>query len=166
MADISFNFAFYKLKIAQIAWVNQLFQHLNLVRLYGHGFFEWSRMLMRKNVNNDVSKDSPIETAPKSPFSCVNRTSIWCKSYLVFWRHTHRQPKLSMRVIITRVGYYVIPKMAGNITRTCTFRGKNPAIVQICLILGHLLFKDKCELFMLCNILALLPYKPINDLAE
>lgn len=56
--------------------------------------------------------------------------------------------------------------MAGNITRTCTFKGKNPAIVQICLILGHLLCIDKCELFMLCNVLALLPYKPVNDLAE
>ena len=28
--------------------------------LYGNGFFELSRMLKRKNVNNDVSKDSPI----------------------------------------------------------------------------------------------------------
>ena len=60
MAHISFNIAFNKLKIAQIVYVNQLFQFLNLVRIYGHGFFELSRMLMRKNVNNDVSKDSPI----------------------------------------------------------------------------------------------------------
>ena len=30
------------------------------VAVYGHGFYELSRMLMRKNVNNDVSKDSPI----------------------------------------------------------------------------------------------------------
>ena len=36
--------------------MNQLFQFLNLVRIYGHGFFKLSRMLMRKNVNNDVSK--------------------------------------------------------------------------------------------------------------
>ena len=56
MAHISFNIAFNKLKIAQIVYVNQLFQFLNLVRIYGHGFFELSRMLMRKNVNNDVSK--------------------------------------------------------------------------------------------------------------
>ena len=27
--------------------------------VYGHGFYELSCMLMRKNVNNDVSKDSP-----------------------------------------------------------------------------------------------------------
>ena len=60
MAHISFNIAFNTLKIAQIVYVNQLFQFLNLVRIYGHGFFELSRMLMRKNVNNDVSKDSPI----------------------------------------------------------------------------------------------------------
>ena len=49
MADISFNIACKELKIAQIAQLNQLFQLLRLVR-----------MLMRKNVNNDVSKDSPI----------------------------------------------------------------------------------------------------------
>ena len=30
------------------------------VAVYGNGFYELSRMLMRKNVNNDVSKDSPI----------------------------------------------------------------------------------------------------------
>ena len=60
MADISFNIAFDKLKIARIVQVNQLFQLLNLVRIYSHGFFELSRMLMRKNVNNYVSKDSPI----------------------------------------------------------------------------------------------------------
>ena len=53
MADISFNIACKELKIAQIAQLNQLFQLLQLVH-------ELSRMLMRKNVNNDVSKDSPI----------------------------------------------------------------------------------------------------------
>jgi len=60
MADISFNIACKELKIAQIAQLNQLFQLLHLVHIYGHGFYESSRMLMRKNVNNDVSKDSPI----------------------------------------------------------------------------------------------------------
>ena len=30
------------------------------VRIYGHSFYELSRMLKRKNVKNDVSKDSPI----------------------------------------------------------------------------------------------------------
>ena len=36
--------------------------HVNRVldRIYGHGFFVLSRMLMRKNVNSDVSKDSSI----------------------------------------------------------------------------------------------------------
>ena len=38
----------------------QLFQLLNLVPIDSHGFFELSRMLIRKNVNNYVSKDSPI----------------------------------------------------------------------------------------------------------
>ena len=47
MADISFNIAFKELRIAPIAQVNQLFQLLNLVQ-YGHGFYELSRMLMRK----------------------------------------------------------------------------------------------------------------------
>ena len=61
MADISFNIAFKELRIAQIAQVNQLFQLLNLVQ-YGHGFYELNRMLMRKNVNNDASKDSPFHT--------------------------------------------------------------------------------------------------------
>ena len=60
MADISFNIACKEMKITQIAQRNQLFQLLHLVHIYGHGFFELSLMLMRKNVNNDVSKDSPI----------------------------------------------------------------------------------------------------------
>ena len=57
MADMSFNITCIELKIAQIAQFNQIFQLLNLVHIYGHDFFELSRMLMRKNVNNDVSKD-------------------------------------------------------------------------------------------------------------
>ena len=60
MAGISFNIARKELKIAQIAQLNQLFQLLHLVHIYGHSFYELSRMLMRKNVNNDVSRDSPI----------------------------------------------------------------------------------------------------------
>ena len=60
MTDISFNIACKELKIAQIAQLNQLFQLLHLVHIYGHGFYELSRMLMRKNVNNEVGKDSPI----------------------------------------------------------------------------------------------------------
>ena len=39
----------------QRAQVNQLFQLLNLVRKYGHGFYELSRMIMRKK-NNEISK--------------------------------------------------------------------------------------------------------------
>ena len=60
MADICFNIACKELKIGQIVQLNQLFQLLRLVHIYGHGFYELSRMLMRKNVNNDVSKDSLI----------------------------------------------------------------------------------------------------------
>ena len=62
MADISFNIACKELKIAQIAQLNQLFQVLHLVHMCGHGFCELSSMLMRKNVNSDVSKDSPIDS--------------------------------------------------------------------------------------------------------
>ena len=59
MADISFHIACKELKILQIAQRNQLFQLLHLVYIYGHGFYKLSRMIMTKNVNNDVSKDSP-----------------------------------------------------------------------------------------------------------
>ena len=52
--------SFWWLKIAQIAQLNQLFQRLHLVHIHGHAFYELSRTLIRKNVNNDVSKDSPI----------------------------------------------------------------------------------------------------------
>ena len=60
MADISFNTVCKELKIAQIVQLNQLFQLLHLVHIYGHGFYDLSRILMRKNVNNDVSKDSLV----------------------------------------------------------------------------------------------------------
>ena len=53
MADMSFSIACKGLKIAQIAQINELFQLLHLVHIiYGHGFCELSRMLMRTNVNN------------------------------------------------------------------------------------------------------------------
>ena len=58
MADIHFNIARKELKSAQITQLNQLVQ-LFAFSLYIR-FYELSRMLMRKNVNNDVSKDSPI----------------------------------------------------------------------------------------------------------
>ena len=70
MADISFNIACKELKIAQIAHLNQLFQLLHLVYIYGHGFYELSCLLVRKNVNNDVSKDSPIRRLKRFPSSC------------------------------------------------------------------------------------------------
>ena len=60
MTDISFNIARKELKIAQIAQLYQLFRLLHLIHIYGHGFYELCRMLVRKNVNSDVSKDSLI----------------------------------------------------------------------------------------------------------
>ena len=72
MADISFNTACKGLKIARIPQRNQLFQLLHSAYIYGHGFYEVSRMLLRKNVNNDVSKDSPIEAGKSNMFSTLN----------------------------------------------------------------------------------------------
>ena len=71
MTDISFNIASKELKIAQITQLNQLFQILHLVHIYGHGFYEFSRMQMRKNVNNEVSKDSPINRYAKTNIARV-----------------------------------------------------------------------------------------------
>ena len=68
MADISFNIACKELKIAKIAELNQLCQLLHLVHVYGHGFHELSRMAMRKNVNNDVIKDSAIHVKHNAQF--------------------------------------------------------------------------------------------------
>ena len=61
MAGISFNIACKELKIVQIPQLDQLFQFLLLVHIHDHGLYELSRMLMRKNVNNDVRRDSPID---------------------------------------------------------------------------------------------------------
>ena len=72
MADIAFNMTRKGLKIAQIAQPNQLFQLLHLVHIYDHGFYEF----MRRNVNNDVSKDSPVETL----FFNMTLKSVDCSS--------------------------------------------------------------------------------------
>ena len=55
-----FLIAWKELKITQIAQITQLFQLMHLVHIYGYGFYELSRMLTRKTVNSDVSKDSSI----------------------------------------------------------------------------------------------------------
>ena len=60
VAAISFAIACKKLKSAQITQINQLFQLFNLICAYGCTFYGVTLMLMSKNVNNDVSKDSPI----------------------------------------------------------------------------------------------------------
>jgi len=75
MADISINIACKELKIAQIAQLSQLFQLLHLVYICGHGFYELSRMLKRKNANNDISKDLPIG-------NCVESTCKRWKSWV------------------------------------------------------------------------------------
>ena len=60
MAGTTFVIAVKELKTAQTAQINQLFQLLNLIRNYGDAFYGFIRMLISKNLNNDVSKDSPI----------------------------------------------------------------------------------------------------------
>ena len=85
MADISFNIARKELKIAQIAQLYQLFRLSHLFHIYGHGFCELSRMLMRKNVNNDVSKDSPISTY------CYNYTVSSYNSTIIRRIQTRKQ---------------------------------------------------------------------------
>ena len=64
MAAISFVIACKEVKIAQII---QLFQFLNLICTYGDAFYWLTSMLISKNVNNDVSKDSPFSTKQNIP---------------------------------------------------------------------------------------------------
>ena len=54
-------FLCYRMQRAQIVQINQLSQLLNLFCAYSDVFYELTRMLMSKNVNNDVSKDSNVE---------------------------------------------------------------------------------------------------------
>ena len=64
MTAISFVIARKEVKVAQII---QLFQLLNLICAYGDAFYWLTRMLMSKNVNNDVSKDSPFSIEQNIP---------------------------------------------------------------------------------------------------
>ena len=64
MAAISFVIACKEVKIAQIM---QLFQLLNLICAYSDTFYWLTSMLMSKNVNNDISKDSPFSTEQNIP---------------------------------------------------------------------------------------------------
>ena len=72
MTDISFNIASRKLKTSQITQLNQLFQILHLAHIYGHGFYEFSSIQTRKNVNNDVSEDLPINRYAKTNIAQVH----------------------------------------------------------------------------------------------
>ena len=64
MADTSTLFA-KSYKLHKVLNLISSFKLLNFVRIYGHGFYEISRTLIRKNVNNNVSKDLPIATDRK-----------------------------------------------------------------------------------------------------
>ena len=54
-------FLCYPLQRTQIVQIIQLSQHLNLFCAYSDVFYRLTRMLMSKNVNNNVSKDSNVE---------------------------------------------------------------------------------------------------------
>ena len=58
MAAISFVIACKELKIVQI---NQFLHLLNLFLTYGETLYELNRMLMSKNLDNEVSKAKPIQ---------------------------------------------------------------------------------------------------------
>ena len=64
MAAISFVIACKEVKIAQIM---QLFQLLNLICAYSDTLYWLTSMLMSKNVNNDISKDSPFSAEQNIP---------------------------------------------------------------------------------------------------
>ena len=113
MADIFINIACKELKIAQIVQLNQLFQLWHLVHIYGHGFCELSRMLMRENVNNDVSKDSPIPISSSFPstFHCnlICLTSIVIHNYVftvssIFFLSL----KTSLSIIVKLYGFRMV----------------------------------------------------------
>ena len=53
--------------------MHQLFQLVNSICAYSDAFYGLTRMLISKNVNNDVSKDSPIDKKTKIPTGCT-----WC----------------------------------------------------------------------------------------
>ena len=59
MASIYFVIICKELKIAQISEINQLLQLLNWFCAYGDAFYPLSHVLISKNIDNDVSKDSP-----------------------------------------------------------------------------------------------------------
>ena len=60
IAAISFVTDCKELKIAQTCQNSQLFQLLHLICTYDDAFYGLTGVLMNKNLNNDVNKDSPI----------------------------------------------------------------------------------------------------------
>ena len=103
MFDISFDTACKELKIAQIAQLNLLFQVLHLAHTYGHCFYWVSRFLMSKNVNNDVSKDSPI---PIIFLFCVIASRGLCRQSLRKLLVLHRKVQINCTFFVPVV--YII----------------------------------------------------------
>ena len=68
MAAISFVVVCKELKVVQIAQINQLFQPFNLICAYSKAVYGLTRMIVSKNVNNDVRKDLPIKWVLKHYF--------------------------------------------------------------------------------------------------
>ena len=78
IAAISFVTDCKELKIAQTCRNSQLFQLLHLICTYDDAFYGLTGVLMNKNLNNDVNKDSPIRAFnnvsnwhARTSFSCV-----------------------------------------------------------------------------------------------
>ena len=61
MADMSFKIASKELKIALIVQSDHPFRLLHLLQIYGHGFYELSRALMRKMYTMTSENIRPFE---------------------------------------------------------------------------------------------------------
>ena len=95
-----------ELKIAHIAQLNQLFQFLHLNHIYGQGFFELSgNMLMRKNVDNDVSKDSPIARTPTPDYYNNADPRLFSKEAKGNQERTKRTSQLFINYIATNLKF-------------------------------------------------------------
>ena len=69
--------------------MHQLFQLVNSICAYSDAFYGLTRMLISKNVNNDVSKDSPIDKKLKYPLAALG---VPCTNCLFSFKGTSFSP--------------------------------------------------------------------------
>ena len=62
IADSSFVIGCKELKLGESAQINQLFQFLHIICIYSDVLYFLTRILMSKNVNIDISKDSLMKS--------------------------------------------------------------------------------------------------------